>query len=58
MKKYFPRINKQSGVTMIEYALIAAIISVALVAVLVLAKDQLSATFTSIVTALTSANGG
>jgi pilus assembly protein Flp/PilA len=52
MKKF------QKGVTMIEYALIAALISVALVAVLTLAKDELVATFNAIVTALSTANGG
>jgi pilus assembly protein Flp/PilA len=50
--------RRQSGVTMIEYALIAALIAVVLVTVLGALGTELGVTFTKIKSALTSANGG
>lgn len=48
--------NDESGATAIEYGLIAAIISVGIITVLGSVKTQLVATFTSIQSALSSAN--
>ena len=50
-------IKSQKGVTMIEYALIAALISVVAILLLTQAGQQVQAIFTSIVNALTSAAG-
>jgi len=52
--KFFD-IKSQKGVTMIEYALIAALVSVVAIAALALVGTQLTAVFTSISTALTTA---
>ncbi len=48
--------KRQQGVTMIEYALIAALIAVVLVVVLTALGVELNTTFTKIKAALTSAN--
>ena len=48
--------KRQQGVTMIEYALIAALIAVVLVLVLTQLGTELNVTFTKIKDALTSAN--
>lgn len=56
--KFYTRVlvgKRQKGVTMIEYALIASIIAVALIVTLQGARDQLIATWTAITTALTPA---
>jgi Flp pilus assembly pilin Flp len=52
MKNIQTRKQNQDGVTLIEYALIAAIISVALIVNLGRVKTALAATFTSVCTAL------
>jgi pilus assembly protein Flp/PilA len=46
----------ESGATAIEYALIAAIVSVGLITILGTLGDELEETFNSIATALESAN--
>ncbi len=52
----FSRFMKdESGATAIEYGLIAAIISVGIIAALSSVRDQLKATFTSVSTSLTPA---
>lgn len=56
MTKFMTRFLKdESGATAIEYGLIAALISVAIVGVLPLVGDSLEATFTSIQNALDGA---
>jgi len=50
-------IKSQKGVTMIEYALIAALISVVAILLLTNAGTQVQAIFTDIVNALTTAAG-
>ncbi|MBJ7409844.1 MAG: Flp family type IVb pilin [Phenylobacterium sp.] len=56
MSKFVTRFLKdESGATAIEYGLIAALISVAIVGVLPLVGDSLEATFQSIQTALAGA---
>ena len=49
-------ISDEDGATAIEYGLIAAGISLAIVAVVFTFGDQLTTTFTTMQTALTSAN--
>lgn len=56
LNKFFS-VKSQKGVTMIEYALIAALISVVAIVLLTSAGDQVRAIFTSIVSALTTAAG-
>jgi pilus assembly protein Flp/PilA len=56
--KFYTRVlvaKRQKGVTMIEYALIASIIAVGLIATLGLAREQLIATWGAITSALTPA---
>ena len=54
MRNLFRRfINDQSGVTAIEYGLIAALIAVVIIVAVQLVGSDLSATFQSIATALT-----
>lgn len=53
----FFSVKSQKGVTMIEYALIAALISVVAILLLTTAGEQVQAIFTSIVNALTGAAG-
>lgn len=48
--------SKQSGVTMIEYALIAALISVVAILALTDAGTQVKTTYETIVSKLTTAN--
>jgi pilus assembly protein Flp/PilA len=48
--------KKEAGVTMIEYALLAALISVMLITVLLSVKDELNNTFDKVVTELQNAN--
>lgn len=57
--KFYTRVlvaKRQKGVTMIEYALIASIIAVALIVTLQGARDQLIATWAAITLALTPAS--
>ena len=49
-------INNEDGATAIEYGLIAAGISLAIVAVVFTFGDQLETTFTTMQTAMTNAN--
>lgn len=49
-------LKKQKGVTMIEYALIAALISVVAILALTNAGTQVKTTYNTIVTKLTTAN--
>jgi pilus assembly protein Flp/PilA len=57
MKTIFARFLKdESGATAIEYGLIAALISVAIVTILGSVGDSLTTTFTRINTELTNAN--
>ena len=48
-------LNKTEGVTAIEYALIAALIAVAIITAVTLAGDQLQATFDTIAGAVQNA---
>ena len=50
--------HSQSGVTAIEYGLIAALIAVVIITAVTLVGTQLSKTFDKIQSDLTSANGG
>ena len=52
----FLNIKKQKGVTMIEYALIAALISVVAILALTSAGSEVKATYQTIVDKLSSAN--
>ncbi len=52
MKNIQSRKSGQKGVTLIEYALIAAIIAVALITNLTAVEAKLASTFTAIVAAL------
>ena len=59
MKKLFARLLKdETGVTAIEYGLIAALVSVAILAILTTLGGSLVTIFTSISTALSTAAGG
>jgi len=49
------RLNRQSGVTMIEYALIAALVGVAAIVALTTLGGNISTKFTSIGTSVSSA---
>jgi pilus assembly protein Flp/PilA len=51
LTRFFP-VRSQKGVTMIEYALIAALVAVILVGALTALQGGLTATFTSITNAL------
>jgi pilus assembly protein Flp/PilA len=51
-------IKSQKGVTMIEYALLAALIAVAVITVLGTVGDNLNTVFTNIANALVPAAGG
>jgi pilus assembly protein Flp/PilA len=54
MKHLFYKFFKdESGATMVEYALLVALISVAAIAVIVLLGPLITATFQSVVTAMT-----
>jgi pilus assembly protein Flp/PilA len=56
MRNLFRRfINDQSGVTAIEYGLIAALIAVVIITAVTSVGSKLSTTFTSVATALTPA---
>ncbi len=55
MKKLMRFFKDEEGVVMIEYALIAALIGVALIATLILIKGALITIFTKVVTALNAA---
>ena len=54
LREFFS-VKAQKGVTMIEYALIAALISVVAIVLLTTAGDQVQAIFQTIVDALTTA---
>lgn len=57
MTKLLQRLrNDESGVTAIEYGLIAALVAVVIIAAVTLVGTQLDATFDKIGTALTTAN--
>ena len=57
MNKLFSQFGKdESGATAIEYALIAAIIGIGIIAALNNMKTQLNATFGQVSSALTTAN--
>ena len=56
MTKFSHFMKDESGATAIEYGLIAAILSVAIIGVLNQVRTSLTATYTSIATSLT-ANG-
>ena len=56
MRNLFRRfINDQSGVTAIEYGLIAALIAVVIITAVTSVGSKLTTTFTSVATALTPA---
>jgi pilus assembly protein Flp/PilA len=50
-------IKDEDGVTMIEYGLLAALIAVVCIAAIAIVGTQLNVVFTSIGTALSTANG-
>jgi len=50
-------VRDEEGVTAIEYGLIAALIAVVIIAAVTIVGTQLQAVFTTIGTALTTANG-
>jgi pilus assembly protein Flp/PilA len=57
MKTLFNRfINDESGATAIEYGLIAALLAVAIIASVRLVGEELTATFTTVQTELSTAN--
>ena len=59
MKNVFARFVKdESGATAIEYGLIAAILSVAIITILQSVGGELSSTYKKINSALSTANGG
>lgn len=59
MSKFVARFVKdESGVTAMEYGMIAALIAVAILTALGTIGTQLNTTFTNIGTALTNANAG
>ena len=62
MEKFMQGINRfirdEEGVTAIEYGLIAALIAVVIIASVKIVGTQLDATFSTIGTELTTANGG
>jgi len=59
MNKFFARFVKdESGVTAMEYGMIAALIAVAILTALGTIGTQLNTTFTNIGTSLTNANAG
>ena len=59
MNKFFARFVKdESGVTAMEYGMIAALIAVAILTALGTIGTQLNTTFTKVGTALTTANAG
>ena len=59
MTNLFKRFAKEEdGATAIEYGLIAAILSVAIVAAVGGVRDQLNATFTSVSSTLATNNAG
>ena len=58
MNTFFTRFVKdESGVTAMEYGMIAALIAVAIIAALGTVGTNLTATFTNVATALAAANG-
>ncbi|NTU68663.1 MAG: Flp family type IVb pilin [Chlorobiaceae bacterium] len=57
MLNSFFSIKSQKGVTMIEYALIAALVAVVVIAALTTLGGNLTTIFTSISTALSGAGG-
>ena len=59
MNKFFARFVKdESGVTAMEYGMIAALVAVAILTALGTIGTQLNTTFTKIGTSLTNANAG
>ena len=58
MSKFVAFLKDESGATAIEYGLIAAGISVVIIVAVQSVGTQLNTTFTSISTALSTANGG
>jgi pilus assembly protein Flp/PilA len=58
MRKFLQRLHKdESGVTAIEYGLIAALIAVVIITAVGLVGTELTDTFTTISTKLAAANG-
>ncbi len=55
MKRFMSFLKDEEGATAIEYGLIAALISIAIVVAVTAVGDQLSTTFTAVDTALTPA---
>jgi len=51
-------VRDESGVTAMEYGMIAALVAVAILTALGTIGTQLNTTFTKVGTALTTANGG
>ena len=58
MKTIKSLLTDESGATAIEYGLIAALVSVAILTILSQLGDELVSTFTEIETELQEANGG
>lgn len=59
MKRLFARFVKdESGATAIEYGLIAALLSVAIITALTSVSDELTKTYDEVKGALETANGG
>ena len=56
MKSIRKFLKSEKGATAIEYGLIAALISIVIIAALQLVGPQLSATFNTVATALSAAN--
>jgi pilus assembly protein Flp/PilA len=57
LNKFFS-VKSQKGVTMIEYALIAALVAVVVIGALTALGGNLTTIFTNISTAITGAGGG
>jgi pilus assembly protein Flp/PilA len=59
MRKYLPRFVKdESGVTAIEYGLIAALIAIVIIGALTAVGGSLNTLFTTVSTTLNGASGG
>lgn len=59
MNAIFKRFRKnESGATAIEYGLIAALIAVIIIGAVTILGTQISASFTKVGSAITTANGG
>ncbi len=56
LKQYIQSVNEEKGATMVEYALMAALIAVVCIAAVTIVGQQANITFSTIGTKLTSAN--